>query len=459
MVNRTNSGAEIPQHFTKISNQSRLAMAALMVSIALAILDTAIANTALPTIARSLDTDAGTSVWIINAYQLFAVATLLPFAALGAVIGHRRVYIGGLVIFTIASGACAFSTDLSSLIAARAFQGVGASAIMSVNTALIALLYPGKILGRGLGLNALVVGVAFAFGPTASSIILSFGAWQWLFAINVPIGVIACALSVFSLPDSPRALGKFDLPAAVLTTIAFAALIYGLGATAQGDPLIYSAGALLLFVVALVALATYERNNPAPMLPLDLLMRPIFALSAFTSFCAFTAQGLAFVALPFYLEHAIGMSSQTTGFVMTPWSAVVALMAPLAGHLSDRLAPASLGGLGLILLSAGMLLFTLLSNSAPILCIVIAMIVSGFGFGLFQSPNQKSIMLAAPSARSSGASGVVATARLIGQATGTALVALSFSMAGQNGPVISLLLGAGFAAIGGAASIIRLVVK
>ncbi len=446
-------------HAPSLPKQSRIAMAALMVSIALAILDTAIANTALPSIASNLKAQPGPSIWIINAYQLAAVATLLPFAALGAAFGHRRVYVGGLVLFTIASAGCALSTSLSELIAARVLQGIGASAIMSVNTALIAMLYPKTILGRGLGLNALVVGVSFALGPTAASLILSLGSWQLLFAVNVPIGILATAFSFFTLPHPRDAGGTFDIPAAILTTIAFASLIYGLGALAQGDPLLYALVAIAVFAVSLIALGAYERGNRTPMLPLDLLKRPLFALSALTAFCAFAAQGVAFVALPFHLEHAIGLSAEETGFVMTPWSAVVALMAPVAGRLSDRYASGYLGFIGLGSLAISMFVVVLLPSSASLLLLIGCMVLSGFGFGLFQAPNQKAIMSSAPDHRSSGASGVVATARLIGQATGAALVALSFGIAGAYGPNLALLLGAGFGLAGALASAARLKVR
>lgn len=451
--------AEAKPRNPSLPRQSRLAMAALMVSIALAILDTAIANTALPSIARDLNAAPGPAIWVINGYQLAAVSTLLPFAALGGAYGHRRVYVGGLVLFTVASAGCALSGSLTELVIARVMQGVGASAIMSVNTALIATLYPKAALGRGLGLNALVVGVSFALGPTIASVVLSMGSWPLLFAVNVPIGILAAAFSFYALPHSHDHSRKFDVPAAILTTIAFASLIYGLCSTSQGDPAIYPTLALAAFAISLLTLGYYERASQSPMFPLDLLKRSQFSLSALTGFCAFAAQGVAFVALPFHLEHAFGLSPEETGFVLTPWSAVVAIMAPVAGRMSDRFAPGYLGLIGLACLAISMLVIALIPAPSSLVLLAGCLIVAGFGFGLFQAPNQKAIMSSAPDQRSHGASGVVATARLTGQATGAAIVALSFGITNTYGPVLALSLGAAFALVGAFTSGVRLTVR
>ena len=445
---------------TSLSRRGRFAMASIMLSVGLAVLDTAIANTALPSIAESLQTTPAASVWIINAYQLAAVATLLPFAALGGAIGQRRVYLLGLFLFTLASAACSLSTTLATLTAARVFQGVGASAIMSVNTALIASIYPARTLGRGFGLNALTVGVAFAVGPTVASLILSVGTWPLLFGVNIPIGILALAAAAAALPVTPTYGHRFDAPAAILTMVAFAALIFGLGEAAQYGSTLHIAVPLLIFLAATTALIRYEKGKGAPMLPVDLFRRPLFALSALTAFCAFAAQGLAFVSLPFFLEHSLGMSETRTGFMMTPWSVVVAFMAPIAGRLCEKYSPGLLGAIGLITLAVGMaLMATVSSGNQHIVAIEIFMVICGAGFGFFQSPNQKAIMSSAPRERGSGASGVVATARLIGQATGAALVAFTFSFAGDQGPTLALVLGAAFAAVGGIASLSRLLTR
>ncbi|SIT47639.1 Uncharacterized transporter YebQ [Paraburkholderia piptadeniae] len=438
---------------------NRFAMVAVMLAVALATLDTAIANTALPAIATALHATPAESVWIVNGYQLAMVATILPFAALGDVFGHRRVYIGGLALFTAASLACAAAPTLPLLTAARLLQGLGGSAITSVSIALVSALYPRHRLGRGVGVNALVVGVSVAVGPTIASLILSTASWSWLFIINVPLGVIALVFALPVLPQTPRGAHPLDPVAAVLNVITFASLIVALGEGGQRAPTIRVLGALVITLVFGVCLMRREATRLAPMLPVDLFRRPEFALSAVTAVCAFAAQGFAFVSLPFYFEDALHLSQMETGFLITPWPVVVALVAPVAGRLSDRYPPGALGAAGLACLCAGLVSLSLLPAHPSVYAIAVRMAICGVGFGLFQSPNIKALMASAPHARSGGASGVVATSRLIGQATGAALVALCFGLAGQHGPILALLGGAIFAGIGGIASGLRLMAR
>ena len=439
-----------------LSLRDRLSLTAVLMAVGLASLDTAIANTALPAIAADLQASAATSIWVINAFQLAVVASLLPCAALGDRFGPRRVFIAGLVVFTVASLACALAGSLGQLAVARAVKGVGAGALMSVNIALVRLYFPPQQLGRGMGLNALTVGVAFAAGPTVASLVLSVASWPWLFWMNVPLGLLALALAWPTLPHSaPRGAG-FDAWAALLTAGGFAALIFALAAAAQHEPAAIVLPALLLAVALLGALLRHQAGHPAPMLPVDLLRRPLFALSAMTSVASFAAQGLAFVSLPFFFEQTLHRNPIDTGFLMAPWAIVVALAAPVAGRLSDRYPPGLLCAVGLALLSAGLAALALLTPTASVADIVWRMALCGIGFGLFQSPNLNAIMSSAPPQRSGSASGMIALSRLLGQTTGAALVALCFGLAGTGGPVLALGLGAGCAALAALASGLRL---
>jgi DHA2 family multidrug resistance protein-like MFS transporter len=199
----------------RLARDGSLAMLAVMIGVGMASLDTAIANTALPAMAAQLHTTPAGSVWIVNIYQLAMLATLLPFAALGDIAGHRRVFIGGLAVFTAASLACALAWSLPALIAARLVQGIGASAVMAVATAMMRAIYPPALVGRGFGTNALVVAIAFAVGPTVASLILVVTSWPWLFAINVPFGIGAVFLVRQYVPDTASGTHRFDYIAAL----------------------------------------------------------------------------------------------------------------------------------------------------------------------------------------------------------------------------------------------------
>ncbi|NYE59694.1 DHA2 family multidrug resistance protein-like MFS transporter [Duganella sp. 1224] len=437
----------------------RLAMLSVAIGVGMASLDTAIANTALPAIADQLHTTPAASVWIVNVYQLAMVATLLPFAALGEVISYRRVCLFGLTVFTIASLACALAWSLPSLVVARLFQGVGAAAMMGVNTAMLRAIFPAALQGRGFGLNALVVAVGFAVGPTAASLILAAASWPWLFAINVPLGVIAVLLGRRALPHTARASHKVDAPTALLNVFAFGLLILTFGDAAHQEGWHKLAPELIATAVFFALLLRRQAGHAAPMLPVDLFKRPLFALSALTAVCTFGAQGLAFVSLPFYFEHTLGRSPIETGFLMTPWAVLVAVMAPIAGRLSDRYPPGALGGIGTAILSSGLVAMLLLPPSPTVIDIGWRMAWCGIGFGFFQAPNLKAIMGSAPPSRAGGASGIVATARLIGQATGAALVAYCFTLSPVRGTSYALILAAAFAAVGCVASFSRLVVR
>jgi DHA2 family multidrug resistance protein-like MFS transporter len=436
----------------------RWAAAAIFTALAMASLDTAIANIALPAIAADLHVSPAEVVWVVNVYQIALVATLLPLGALGEIVGHQRIYLGGLLLFTLASLGCALAWSLPSLLAARTLQGLGASGLMSVNTALVRFVYPSRMLGRGFGHNALVVATAFTLGPTIASGILSLGTWPWLFAVNIPFGLIALWIGFATLPPTPRAMHSFDFPGAVLAAGSLGFFIVGIGSAAhKASPALVSielVGAVLLGCL----LTRRHADHPAPMLPIDLFRRPIFALSAATAVCSFAVQGLAFVSLPFYFEDVLMRSQVETGFFLTPWPLVVAIMAPIGGRLSDRYPVGILGGVGLALLGIGMVLLATLPASPGVADIVWRMVICGIGFGFFQTPNMKALMSSAPPHRSGSASGIVATARLIGQTIGAALAALCFALAGHQGATLALAFGAGFAAFGSVLSFLRLAV-
>jgi MFS transporter, DHA2 family, multidrug resistance protein len=422
----------------------------------MAVMDSAIANVALPTIARDLHASPSFSIWIVNGYQLAIVISLLPLSSLGEIIGYRRVYLAGLTLFTFASLFCALSHTLVLLTAARVVQGFGAAGIMSVNTALVRFTYPHRMLGRGIAINALVVAVASAVGPTLAAGILAVATWPWLFAINIPFGIAALAIGRMALPHTPHVARTFDWPSALLSAVVFGVGIGAIDSVGHGEPSAYWLSEFVVAGVAGFLLIRRQLYEASPLLPVDLMRIPIFALSVFTSVASFCAQMLAYTALPFYLVYRFGFSAVDVGLLITPWPIAIAFAAPLAGRLVERYPAGLLGGIGLFLFAVGLLSLALLPPHPTVADLVWRMALAGAGFGLFQSPNNRTMIAAAPRERSGGASGMLGTARLLGQTVGASLVALLLARAGIDGAHLSLLVGAGFAVVGGALSMLRL---
>lgn len=430
-------------------------MATIWLAMFMSVLDGAIANVALPTIAHELQASPAASIWIVNAYQLAITVTLLPLAALGDKIGYRRVYMGGLAVFTLGSLGCALSHTLPELTAARVFQGLGAGGIMSINAALVRFTYPRRLLGRGIGLNALVISISAAIGPTVASAILSVASWEWLFAINVPIGVVAIAIAVRALPRTEGSGRRLDVLSALLNALAFGFLILGAESVVREG---LAPGLVKLAIGAAAALLLFRREfgRPAPLVPLDLLRIPIFGLSIATSIVSFAAQMLAYVSLPFYFQSVLGHSAVATGLLITPWPLAVGVTAPIAGRLADRYPAGLLGGIGLAVFSTGLFLLSLIHVGAPEIQIVWRMAVCGMGFGFFQSPNNRAMVSSAPLHRSGAAGGMLATARLLGQTAGAVSTAVFFELAGTRATTVALVTAGGVAAAAACVSLLRL---
>ena len=432
-------------------------MLAIAVAITMAVLDSSVANTALPSIARHLGITPAESVWIINAYQLAIVVLLLPVAALGERIGYRRVYLIGLGLFTFGSLACALSGSIEALVLSRIAQGVGAAGIMAVNGALVRYTWPQASLGRGVGLNALVVAIAGAIGPTVASGILAIGQWQWLFAINVPIGLFNIAFAARVLPWSALSDKPLDWLSAALSALAFGLFFVGVDTlTHDGGHGPLAASELVLGVLAAIALFLRERHERRPLIPIDLLRIPVFGLSVATSICSFAAYMLAFLALPFWFQSVLHRDQVQTGLLMTPWPVGVGLVAPMAGRLADRVPAAILGSAGLLVLAIGLALLAQLPPDASTPAIVWRMALCGLGFGFFQAPNNRTMLGSAPRDRAGAAGGMLATARLTGMTSGATIAALIFRVVPSNGQHLSLLVAVGLAVGGGLASLSRL---
>lgn len=426
--------------------------------ITMAVLDGAIANVALPTIATDLNASPAESIWVVNAYQIAIIVSLLSLSFIGDLIGYRRVYQIGLAVFCLTSLLCALSTSLNMLTLARILQGFGGAALMSVNTALIRLIYPKRFLGRGMGINSFIVAVSAAAGPTVAAAILSVASWQWLFLVNVPIGLISLILALKFLPtNQEKSVGqKFDIPSAIMNALTFGLLISAISGFSQGHSNTVIAAELIGVAVIGYFFVHRQLTLAVPLLPIDLLRIPIFSLSMCTSVCSFCAQMLAMVSLPFFLQSTLGKTEVETGLLLTPWPLATMVMAPISGYLIERFHAGLLGGLGMAIMGLGLFALVMLPPHPADINIIWPMMLCGAGFGLFQSPNNHTIISSAPRNRSGGASGMLGTARLLGQSTGAALVALMFNMFHDNGTHASLILAASCAIAAAIISCLRL---
>ncbi len=443
------------------------AVAAIVLGISLSVLDSTIINLALPDIARHYGASPAAAVWVVNAYQLATLGVLLPFAQLGERIGYRRVYLGGLALFTVASLGCVLAPSLPLLAIARAVQGIGAAGMMSVNAALVRLTYPASVLPRGIALNTVVVAASSVGGPTIAALVLAVASWPWLFIIQLPLGVLVLLLGRRALPaNPPRASSPRASVADVLMNMAMFSLVFlgadALGARHEGavDASMLALGAALIAGGVLVGwfYVNRQRRLAAPLFPVDLLRIRVFALSMCTSITAFAAQTLAFIALPFMLLEGQGRSHLEAGLLITAWPAAIVLVAPFVGRLITRVPGGLLGGIGLSVLAVGLALLAALPDQPANWQLAAALFLCGIGFAVFQSPNNHIILTSPPLARAGAASGMLGTARLTGQSLGAVLLALVFSVFGvrEGGAEAALVLAAVLAAASAAFSLLRL---
>lgn len=437
--------------------QRNWAMAAISVGISVAVLDGAIANVALPTIAGDLHVNPASSIWVVNAFQLAVTISLLAFSSLGDLWGYKKVYVGGLLLFSTTSLICALSDSFWTLVIARGLQGFGAAAITSVNTALLRIIYPTRLLPRGMGTNALIIAVAAAAGPTVAAGILSVANWPWLFAINVPIGLIAFGLSAKFLPANPVKVEgqRFDVTSAILNALTFGLLISVIDGFAHDIHWYILIPGIFVMLTIGYFFIRRQLHHPFPLLPIDLMHNRIFSLSVVTSVVAFIAQMLALVSIPFFFQRVLHLSEVATGLLLTPWPLATMISAPLAGRLMSRINGGILGGIGLAIFGLALCLLALLPAHPTHFDIIWRMVVGGIGFGTFLTPNNSTIIASAPSNRSGGASGMLGMARLLGQTIGAAIAALMFAFFPGNSMKMSLLFGAGIAIVSAIVSSFR----
>lgn len=431
-----------------------LAIAALSAGSALVIIDGAIATVALPTIARDLRIAPSEAVTIVTVYQLVLAMALLPLAGLGDRLGLKRMYQGGQLLFAVATALCFFAHSLPFLLVVRAAQALGAAAALSVSSALIRATYPRAQLGRGLGVNSVVVTSSAALAPTLGGLILAVAPWPWVFASAVPFAIASLVIGR-ALPDPPPHEAPFDLLGALLCAGMFGLVIGGAETAVHGDSPIVSAAIVITGAVIGWIFVRRERHEARPILPVDLLARPVLALSAVGAYVAFIASMMVLLSTPFRLQHVHGFTTAEVGAAIAAWPLTNMIVAPLMGWLSDRVPAGLLGGIGMAIVIAALVALAMLPPEPRVIDVAWRMALCGSGFGTFLPPNARLLIGSAPVERAAAAGGLVSTVRLVGQTTGATVVAALLALGVGDG-LVPPLIAAGFALVAGVCSVARL---
>jgi DHA2 family multidrug resistance protein-like MFS transporter len=433
-----------------------LAIVAISFGTALQVVDGNIPTVALPTIARDLGVGNAVVTNVVTVYQLVLVMLLLPFASLGDRIGHRNFYQAGQAVFLVASAACLLADSLLVLLLLRALQAIGAAMALSVSAAILRQVYPASQLGSGMGVNSVIVASSAALAPTLGGFIVGHAPWQWVFAAAVPFALVSLALGR-ALPDPVRKSAPPEWLSGLWSAVTMLLLIGGMQLAMHENTTIGSVLAVV-GLVSLLLLIRRERARTAPVLPVDLLAKPVLGLSALGAIACFIAAGALMLSLPFRFEVAMGYAPQQVGMLLLPFPLTMLVVAPLAGWMSDRIAATKLGVTGMAIAIAGLLLLAFMPERAQGLGSEFAigwrLALTALGFGLFLSPNARLLIGQAPRDRAAAAGGLLSTSRLLGQTMAAVVVGILLAGGTGFGPT-PLLVSCALAVVAALCSLAR----
>lgn len=404
-------------------------MAAVATGIFLATIDGSIVNIALPTMQSDLQTSFSTVQWVVLGYLLTIAMLLLSIGRWADMVGKKRIYSAGYLVFMAGSLACGLSASIGVLIAARVFQAIGGAMMMALGTAIITENFPPQERGKALGISGLMVSLGIITGPTLGGVILGALSWHWIFFVNLPVGVVGTLLVVKYVPDIvPGVKQKFDFLGAGLLLVSLTCFLLGLtiGEVRGFSDLIV----LMLFAGFILFLALFIRTEACveqPMIDLALFRNGLFSVNLITGFLSFIGTAGTILLMPFYLENVRGYPPQTIGLMLAVVPATVGIIAPISGMLSDRVGTRPLTVIGLAIMVLGFLSISTLQVDTSIGGYILRFIPMGFGIGFFQSPNNNAIMSSAPRNRLGVASGLQALTRTLGQTTGIAILGAIWS--------------------------------
>ncbi len=409
------------------------AVAAVCVGAFMGQLDASIVTVALPTLQRTFDASVGAVTWVGLSYLLVLVATVTAVGRFADMWGRKLLYVYGFVIFTFASVLCGLAPDLAALCIFRAFQAVGAAMLQANSLAIIVLVVEEKSLGKAIGLQGAAQALGLAVGPTVGGLLLAAGGWRLIFFVNVPFGVFGAVAAILLVPRSRNLLARvaFDWTGLALF---FPAVVALLSAISFGASLGWSSTTIVaLFLAAAVLLVIFvwhERSDKDPMLDLGLFRSGQFSTGIVSGVLSYLVMFGVLLLVPFYFERGLGLGTARSGLELMAMPLAFGIVAPLAGRFADRLGarPLTVSGMTLVTLALGVMAGTR-PSTVPFLFLLAAI---GVGMGLFTSPNNASIMGAAPERQAGMASGVLNMSRGMGTALGLALTGSIFTVAGGD---------------------------
>ncbi len=389
----------------------------------MATLDGTVVNVALPVMVKDLHTDMESVQMVVIAYLIAVVASILLFGRLGDIKGKGRLFMFGTVVFTAGSLMAGFSHDLSTLIVARVIEGVGGAAAMANNQGIITEVFPENERGRALGISGVSIALGTMLGPPLGGLIVTYLSWNYIFLINVPVGIIGFILALRLLPRGEKTKQKVDFRGATLLAAAvilfFYALLTGQNA-GYGKPyiLLSFAACAALFVLFFLS----ERKSAQPIIDLSLFKNTLFTISIVCVLIQFFAMSGISIIQPFYIEDVLKINPGSTGLVMMSLPIVMGIMSPLSGYISDKVGAAKITLIGLVIMTAGLFLLSTMTAAEPVNKLVFFLCIVGFGAGVFSAPNTSLIMSTAPREKLGTVGSVNAFTRNFGSVTGISLL-------------------------------------
>jgi EmrB/QacA subfamily drug resistance transporter len=405
-------------------------LVAVGIGIFLSTVDGSIVNLALPTLEEEFDVTFGAVQWVVLAYLLTLATLVLAIGRLGDMVGKKRIYTAGFSVFTVASLLCGLAPSLTWLVVFRIIQAVGASMLQALGLAITTEAFPASERGRALGINGAVVSLGIITGPTLGGLIIDSLSWNWIFFVNLPVGIVGTLAAIRFVPNVPARPGqRFDFVGAGTFFVTLLGVLVGM--TMAQDRGFADPTVLALIAVGLVFLAAFvliERSVDEPMLDLSLFRNRLLSVNLFTGWTVFVGISGLLILLPFYLENVLGYPPRTVGLIVAAVPVSLIFVSPASGVISDRIGPRPVTVAGLAVLVVAYLFVSLVGMDAPIALFVIALLPIGVGTGIFQSPNNSAVLGSVPHHRLGVTSGMLTITRITGQITGIAVLGTIWAM-------------------------------